>query len=316
MGESPIMAARIALLLALVAAASAGEWRWQFRHPTVTPNPRANNPFRPSKTAPVQPPAIRGTKAVPNCGQSKSTKIVGGNEVTPHEYPWQVGLFIDDMYFCGGSIISEDWILTAAHCMDGAGFVNVVMGAHSIHDSTEPTRVEVMSTDFFCHENWNSFTLSNDLALIKMPAPITFTPEIQPVCLPSYAEGNDAFVGESVTLTGWGRSSDSASGISEVLRKVDVTTISNEDCQAYYGIITDGILCIDSVDGHGSCNGDSGGPMNYAHPGEHEHEGTETRGITSFGPSTGCETGYPDAYTRVTSYLDWIESNTGIAIDP
>merc|ERR1719209_1568030 len=81
------------------------------------------------------------------------------------------------MYFCGGTIISEEWILTAAHCMDGAGFVNVVMGAHRIHDSTEPTRVEVMSTDFFCHENWNSFTLSNDLALIKMPAPITFTPK-------------------------------------------------------------------------------------------------------------------------------------------
>merc|ERR1712243_262102 len=127
MGESPIMAARIALLLALVAAVSARDWHYEFRHPTVTPNPRANNPFRPSRTAPVQPPAVRGTKAVPNCGQSKSTKIVGGNEVTPHEYPWQVGLFIDDMYFCGGSIISEDWILTAAHCMDGAGFVEVVM---------------------------------------------------------------------------------------------------------------------------------------------------------------------------------------------
>merc|ERR1711962_1764040 len=123
MGESPIMAARIALLLALVAAVSARDWHYQFRHPTVTPNPRANNPFRPSKSAPVQPQAVRGTKAVPNCGQSKSTKIVGGNEVTPHEYPWQV--------------------------------------------------------DFFTHENWNSFTLSNDLALIRMPAPIVFTDTIQ-----------------------------------------------------------------------------------------------------------------------------------------
>jgi len=311
MGESLIMAARIALLLALVAAASAGEWRWQFRHPTVTPNPRANNPFRPSKTAPVQPPAIRGTKAVPNCGQSKSTKIVGGNEVTPHEYPWQVGLFIDDMYFCGGSIISEDWVLTAAHCMDGAGFVEVVMGAHSIHDNSEVGRVSATSTDFFTHENWNSFTLSNDLALIRMPSPIVFTDTIQPVCLPSYTDAADDFVGVGVTLTGWGRPSDSAGGISEVLREVDVTTISTADCQAYYSIVTDNILCIDSEGGHGSCNGDSGGPMNYVTGGV-----TQTRGITSFGSSTGCETGYPDGYTRVTSYLDWIETNTGIAIDP
>merc|ERR1712243_418593 len=97
MGESLIMAARIALLLALVAVASARDWHYEFRHPTVTPNPRASNPFRPSRTAPVQPPAVRGTKAVPNCGQSKSTKIVGGSEVTPHAYPWQVGLFIDDI---------------------------------------------------------------------------------------------------------------------------------------------------------------------------------------------------------------------------
>merc|ERR1712243_143533 len=170
MGESLIMAARIALLLALVAISSAIDWHYEFRHPTVTPNPRADNPFRPSRTAPVQPPAVRGTKAVPNCGQSKSTKIVGGSEVTPHAYPWQVGLFIDDMYFCGGSIISEDWILTAAHCMDGAGFVEVVMGAHSIHDDNEVGRVSVTSTDFFTHENWNSFTLTNDLALIRMPS--------------------------------------------------------------------------------------------------------------------------------------------------
>jgi len=306
------MTARIALLLALVAvAANAEEWRWKFRHPTVTPNPRAK-PFAAFNNVPaVKPPAVRGTKAVANCGQSKSTKIVGGNEVTPHEYPWQVGLFIDDMYFCGGSIISEDWVLTAAHCMDGAGFVEVVMGAHNIHSSSEETQVRVTSTDFFTHENWNSFTLSNDLALIRMPSPIKFTPEIQPVCLPTYTDASDDFVGEMVTLTGWGRPSDSASGISEVLREVDVTTISTADCQAYYGIVTDKILCIDSTGGHGSCNGDSGGPMNYVTGGV-----TQTRGITSFGSSTGCETGYPDGYTRVTSYLDWIESNTGIAIDP
>jgi len=213
--------------------------------------------------------------------------------------------------FSAGTIISEDWILTAAHCMDGAGFVDVVMGAHNIRDESETSQVRVTSTDFFTHESWNTFTLSNDLALIKMPSAIEFTDEIQPVCLPTYTDAEGDFVGETVTLTGWGRPSDSASGISEVLREVDVKTISTEDCHEYYGIITDKHVCIDSTGGHGSCNGDSGGPMNY-----HHHGVTETRGITSFGSSTGCETGYPDGYTRVTSYLDWIEKSTGIAIDP
>ncbi|MBD5000944.1 trypsin-like serine protease, partial [Xanthomonas citri pv. citri] len=61
----------------------------------------------------------------------------------------------------------------------------------------------------------------------------------------------------------------------------------------------------------GTCSGDSGGPMNYVDGGR-----TVTRGIVSFGSSTGCETGYPDGFTRVINYLDWIETNTGIAVDP
>merc|ERR1711981_662629 len=62
-------------------------------------------------------------------------RIVGGNEATPHSHPHQVALFIDDMYFCGGSLISADYVLTAAHCMDGAFYVKVVLGAHNVQQS-------------------------------------------------------------------------------------------------------------------------------------------------------------------------------------
>merc|ERR1712212_717043 len=204
-----------------------------------------------------------------------------GTEATPHSWPHQVALFIDDMYFCGGSLISSEWVLTAAHCMDGAGFVNVVMGAHNIRQN-EDSQVSMMSTDFFTHENWNSFLLSNDLALIKLPNAVEMNEYISTVQLPP---------------------SDSASGTSDVLRQVDVPIMSNADCAAVFAIIGDGVICIDTTGGKSSCNGDSGGPLNY---------NGKTYGITSFGSSAGCEKGYPGAFTRVHYYLDWIEAKTGV----
>ncbi|MBD5075227.1 trypsin-like serine protease, partial [Xanthomonas citri pv. citri] len=92
-----------------------------------------------------------------------------------------------------------------------------------------------------------------------------------------------------VNPSGWGLPSDNDNSISDVLREVTVPILSNSDCTAVYGsTITDNIVCIDSTGGKGTCSGDSGGPMNYVDGGR-----TVTRGIVSFGSSTGCETGYP-----------------------
>merc|ERR1712047_58075 len=190
--------------------------------------------------------------------------IVGGDEAVPHSHPHQVGLFIDDMYFCGGSLIS----------------VEVVMGAHHIREN-EATQQRQTTYDFDTHEDWNT---NNQTITLQT--------------------GSGPEVGEMVQATGWGRDSDAAGGISEVLREVSVPVMSNEDCDAVYSVVNDGHICIDSKGGNGTCNGDSGGPLTCA-------EG-HLVGITSFGAAAGCEARYPDAFTRVSYFRDWIREKTGV----
>merc|ERR1712095_148377 len=186
--------------------------------------------------------------------------IVGGDEAVPHSHPHQVGLFIDDMYFCGGSLISQDYVLTAAHCCDGAFFIEVVMGALKIRE-TESTQVRKTSYDFATHEDWDPNNIENDICWIKLPETVELDANIQTVGLSS---GSDPAKGE---------------------------------------IVKDSQICINAEGGHGTCNGDSGGPLTF--------NGVHV-GLTSFGSSRGCESGAPDAFTRTSYFRDWIREKTGV----
>merc|ERR1711931_587107 len=110
-------------------------------------------------------------------GPPAAGRIVGGIEAEEHEWPWQVALFIDDAWFCGGSLISENYVLTAAHCVDGASYYDIMAGAHNVRESSEPNRVEITSFNGWYHPQWDPNTLSNDIALIEPhpPSPSTTT---------------------------------------------------------------------------------------------------------------------------------------------
>merc|ERR1712077_7952 len=236
----------------------------------------------------------------------KEGRIVGGVEATEHAWPWQVALFIDDAWFCGGSIISENYVLTAAHCADGASYFDIMAGAHNVRASSELHRVEITSYHGFTHPDWDSNTLSNDLALVELPSPIEFNDYIKPSCLP--AAGDEAAAGDLVTVTGWGKPSDNTGGISPVLRMVsDLPVITNKECNDIYGIVGSGVVSIDTTGGKGSCNGDSGGPLITKAGGKTTTAGQKWNqvGIVSFGSSRGCEVGYPAGFTRTEYYLDW-----------
>lgn len=240
-------------------------------------------------------------------------RIVGGHEAEEHQWPWQVALFIDDAWFCGGSLISDEWVMTAAHCADGAGFFDVMAGAHNVRASTEEHRVEITSYEGMVHPDWDPNTLKNDIALVKLPEKIPFDEFIRPACLPPKSDSDETYVGQLTTPVGWGKNADDAGGITPDLNMVsDLPVITNAACADTYGsIIYDGIMCIDSSGGKGVCNGDSGGTLNIRQ--EAENKWTQV-GISSFVSSAGCESGNPHGFARVAKHLEWIETVTGLSL--
>ncbi|XP_046456355.1 brachyurin-like [Daphnia pulex] len=297
----------LAVVLALAVVAQAAV---NMPHKKIFPRgelfPRAQVPQGPGYFTPTKVAPTVDTRGF--CGQSKvdSSRIVGGEEAIPHEFPWQVSVLIDGSGFCGGSLISPDWVLTAAHCADGAGRFLITLGDHD-RTVVEPSQVAVSTTTYTVHPGWNSATLADDLALIRLPSPVTLTPEVQPICLAPATEPDH--VGDTLLVSGWGKTADGAlQGISDVLMKVTAPGITTAECAATYGdIITDNILCIDTTGGKGSCNGDSGGPLSFVNAGVYNQVG-----IVSFGARAGCAEGFPAGFTRVSSYTQWISDTTGL----
>lgn len=251
--------------------------------------------------------------AVASAGTIPEGRITNGELAKPGLAPYQVGLslvFPDFSAWCGGTLISDRWILTAAHCTDGAIGVTVYLGATDIRNDKEKGQQRIYATNIVVHAGWVPSTLTNDISLIKLPVAIEFNDLIQPATLPKKEDGKySTYVGDIVMASGWGRDSDAATGVSQFLRYIEVPVMKQSTCNTYYlGSITDKMICI-STSGHKStCNGDSGGPLVYK-----DGDINYVIGATSFGIALGCEKGWPGVFTRVTSYLDWIEEISGVS---
>ncbi|KAH1028776.1 hypothetical protein HUJ05_002107 [Dendroctonus ponderosae] len=228
------------------------------------------------------------------------SRIIGGLEVDRHSVPYQAALFIEfsrGRSFCGGSLISHSHVLTAAHCMHKAKLVEVVLGAHDIRKN-ETSQFHVTCEDITVHPEWNYQKLENDIALIKLPQPVTLNKYISPVSLAT----SGSFVDSNALLTGWGKTSD-LSTVSNVLNQVNLPILENERCKSFYeDIINNSHICTSGVELKGGCNGDSGGPLVV--------DGHQV-GIVSFG-SNRCTKGYPTVFTRVTEFADWISKNCNV----
>merc|ERR1719384_609153 len=241
------------------------------------------------------------------CGQKNvASRIVGGVETEVNEYPWQVALVSagGSHPWCGGTLITSQHVLTAAHCTAGSSPSNiaVLVGEHRIDDNSF-TRLSLSAiTD---HPGYNSGTLDNDFSILTLSSPVTFSNTVKPACLPS---STSDYAGQVAVVSGWGTFS-SGGNQPTVLNDVSVTVQSNQDCNsAYGGDITSNMICAADA-GKDSCQGDSGGPMTVLEGGRYSLVGVVSWGYGCANPS------YPGVYARVTAQMDWIKANSAQTCD-
>jgi len=235
------------------------------------------------------------------------TSIVNGEDAPECKWKWQVGLITSgrNMPFCGGMLIADNWVLTAAHCMVvSAQDMLVRVGDWRPKDAS--SNRQVLKVDkIFSHPNYNSFRINFDYALVKLAEAATLNECVGTVCLPE--EGDDVET-DTCHITGWGTLAPGGSQ-PDVLQQGEVTTLTNADCRStssYWSWqITDQMLCAQGKNENGgiidACQGDSGGPLVC------EKNGAwRIYGATSWG--RGCAGArYPGIWARVHAVLDWIE---------
>jgi len=253
------------------------------------------------------------TPVAPNLG-SKGEHVVGGTNAVPYSWPWQIvwcekGWFGGCSLECGGSVVDNNWVITAGHCVEGStnspNNFKVKAGVFKEGSDNEAGEVEVEVKAIHLHPKFSDHEVPLwDIALIELKSPITFSNHIQPVCLPT-ADDTVAVEPNSAWVTGWGTTSEGGS-ISETLRQVKVPFVSMTTCKKDYpNDVDDQVMICAGRQGIDTCQGDSGGPLVV----QNAKNAWYMYGLTSWG--YGCaENGHPGVYSRVTAYCDWIAQTT------
>ncbi|XP_043358785.1 transmembrane protease serine 9 [Dermochelys coriacea] len=230
-------------------------------------------------------------------------RIVGGTEASRGEFPWQVSLRENNEHFCGATILTEKWLVSAAHCFnefqDPAVWA-AYMGTISLSGSDSST-VKAGVGRIIPHPSYNTDTADFDVAVLELDSPVPFNKYIQPACLPG--PGHRFLAGRKCLISGWGYLKEDFLVKPETLQKATVELLDQALCASLYShTLTDRMMCAGYLEGKiDSCQGDSGGPLVCEEPSGKFF----LAGIVSWG--IGCaEAKRPGVYARVTKLRDWI----------
>ncbi|XP_032216474.1 putative serine protease 45 isoform X1 [Mustela erminea] len=247
--------------------------------------------------------------SIPVCGRPWWSEDL---EVTRH-WPWEVSLRLKNEHVCGGALIELNWVVTAAHCIQGTKEYSVILGTSKL----KPLQASLIPVkDIILHPKfWGRTFIMGDMALLQLHSPATFSKYVQPICLPE--PSYNLKVGTQCWVTGWGQVKQRFSANSTLtteLQEAEVFIMDNKKCDQIYRkksflprlvpLVLGDMICATNY-GENLCSGDSGGPLAC------EVEGRWIlAGVLSWEKSC-AKAENPGVYTRVTKYSKWIRKQIG-----
>lgn len=242
-----------------------------------------------------------------NAREFDQHRVVGGRPADPNEWPWLAALvYPEGDSFCGGTLISDTYVITAAHCVVGQkkADIQVKLGEYDFAVEGETNDRAYAIENIKMHESYSTETQDNDIAIIKLAAPSTINKSVWPICLPPPQK---EFTNERAFVVGWGTIYYGGQS-SDTLLEANIRVWDTNVCKANYAKVrkplTDSMMCAGD-DKKDACQGDSGGPLNCKDPVTGRWQ---LCGVVSWGLFC-AEPEYPGVYTTVNKFLPWIRDN-------
>ncbi|XP_014402931.1 PREDICTED: kallikrein-8 isoform X1 [Myotis brandtii] len=230
--------------------------------------------------------------------RAQENKVLGGQPCKSNSQPWQTALFQGNQLLCGGVLIDDNWVLTAAHCKKPR--YTVRLGEHSLQNKSGSgqERAVAQSIPHPCFSG-DSEDHNHDLMLLRLREPASTGPSVKPINLTDHCPRD----GQKCTVSGWGTITSPQENFPDALNCAEVKIVSQKRCEdAYPGKVTEAMICAGDSSGADSCQGDSGGPLVC---------GGVLQGITSWGSDPCGQPQRPGVYTNLCRYLDWIKKTMG-----